>query len=116
MSRRPIKLNASQRRKKARVGELCELAFNRGITSHTLRPHMESPYLSKKRAQELSDAGMTAQLSYLLEALGERTLRKLLTETIGSELDGFVHGYSSDPAQVCEDVGRNNVNENGDVI
>jgi hypothetical protein len=113
-------LNKSQRLRRELVEELVQLALKRGITSHALRPQVMdiSTGLNTEtgRAEKISGAGMTAQMGFLLGCYGERHMRHLIGEVLGSELDGFVHGYSSDPFEVEADIGRENVNENGDVI
>ena len=113
---REVRLNKSQRRKLAKIDELVKISISRGITPEDLRPHVEKTCGSNRTfAEGVSDAGLSSQISFLLGARNENWLRKVLGST-GSVLDGFVQGYSSDPAEVKSRIGRDRIDENGDVL
>ena len=118
--------NARQRRRQALLDKLIELCRLQGINSHKLREavyysfldgiHTDDPLyqLRRKYADETSSAGVAAQLSHLLEAWGEKRLRAKL-KTIGGVLDAIVMATSSSPAELDADVGRDNINDDGDL-
>lgn len=118
---------AEVRRKDELIDELIEICLQRGITNHLLEkkvrdascrwykpgdPHLE---WMEARSAQISAAGVTAQLYYLLEAWGEKRLRKTLMKT-GGVLDALsYHTSSTPPAEREELLGRHNVDEDGDV-
>lgn len=67
-----------------------------------------------RRADKITAAGVTAQLSFLKEAWGSMRLKNFLERT-GGILDAIVRHTSSDPKSIAEDIGRDNVDANGDV-
>jgi hypothetical protein len=134
MPKRVRRLSASQQRRQDLVEELLQLTIERGVTSKDLRPLVESTcgqqiatgsensemwevirLHSLARADKISDAGRVAQLYHLYSVWGSYRLRKKLM-TLGSQLDGIVKAFSSDPAEVERDIGRENVNSDGDAL
>lgn len=120
------KLSLRQRAFKNELDELLELCRLRGIGTSQLRRHVHDTCTANvrfgavyahecARAAELTAAGVTAQLSFLREAWGAKKLRQLL-ETTGGILDAIVRHTSSDPEELKKDIGRDNVDANGDVI
>ncbi|NIP35979.1 MAG: hypothetical protein GWN39_13525 [Thermoplasmata archaeon] len=124
-------MSSTQKKNKKLVDELVQLTIELGITNETLRPHVVSAYRytmgsplgllgdvmmheAERKASEISSAGRTAQLHFLLGQWGPARLRKELHE-MGSFLDGFVHRMDSDPKQLRADIGEDNVTRNGDV-
>jgi hypothetical protein len=67
-----------------------------------------------KAADEISSAGVAAQLSFLLEAWGATKLNAFLQST-GGILDAIVRETSSSRRQLRKDIGRDNINSDGDV-
>lgn len=116
------------------VEELVRITIERGITSEDLREHVHEAYTgvwkrsglpwevldslledAAKQAEKISAAGRAAQLHALVDRLGSKGARALVM-SMGSMLDGFVRRYSSDPAEVEEDIGWDNINGNGGVL
>jgi hypothetical protein len=113
---RKVRLNKSQRRKLALIDELVKISIARGVTPVDLQPHVKKLCGSNKTfGENVSAAGLSSQVSFLLGARNEGWVRKVLANS-GSVLDGFVQGYSSDPAQVKSRIGRDKIDENGDVL
>ena len=135
------KMSKRQRALQNDLDELLELCRLRGIGSQQLRQSVHDTctrFLSETlglrlsdpagvcgpsavyehevlRAAELTAAGVTAQLSFLREAWGAKKLRSFL-ESTGGILDAIVRHTSSDPEALKKDIGRDNVDANGDVI
>lgn len=113
-------MNSDQRRKKTIVEELVDLAISRGVVPEDLAPHVMR--LGKivgvtgvEHAKQITAAGLTAQITFLSATIKESGTRKLINN-LGSVLDGFVMGYSSDPEDMRRMIGKDRVNGNGHII
>jgi hypothetical protein len=119
MTRRRRRSKAELRREQM-IEELVQITIARGITSEEMAPHVLACNVrligdaGPPRAEKINAAGRVAQLHCLEASWGVKKLRRELAK-MGSELDGFVQGFSSDPRDVERDIGRHNVNEYGDV-
>ena len=123
----PMAMTKRQIALQAELDDLLEICRLRGIGTHQLRGHVHfvctdginagSPVYEHEgaRADEVTAAGVTAQLSFLREVWGSTKLRRILKET-GGVLDAIVRHTSSDPDAIAKDIGRGNVDVNGDVI
>jgi hypothetical protein len=67
------------------------------------------------KADRISRAGLMAQLYYLQGIMGLKILTQWL-EDQGSQLDGFVKGFSTGLEAREADVGRDNVDLDGCVL
>lgn len=111
-------MNAMQRRRRAVVEKLVELALSRGIRSADLAPEvcrLLGDQKTSKFTDRINRAGMMAQIYYLLDIKGSILAEEWLLKR-GSELDGFVVGYSSSPEEREAEIGRNNVDWDGCVF
>jgi len=97
------------------IQELLEICRLRGITSSTLRPIIEASCVrvppehflydaELKRATEISDTGLRAQLTCLLVVCNEGLVRRHLMTT-GGVLDAIVRSTSFTPAELDDDTG-----------
>lgn len=121
------RLNAAQRRLRKQLDELTELCRLRGISSEALRQNVHDVFTrglhvddrryqhAWAQADETSAAGLTAQLSLLLEAYGERKLRGTLGK-LGGVLDAIVLATSHTPAELAADLGSDNITDDGDPV
>ena len=126
MSKRRAHMSKQQQALQTTIDDLLEVCRLRGISSQHLKQHIhdvctdgifpDSPAYRQEwtRADGVSAAGLTAQLSYLKQAWGDRKLRHVLEET-GGILDAIVRATSSDPEELAIDIGRDNIDANGDV-
>ena len=111
-------MNSKQKRLAAQVDEFIRMARKRGITPEDLGPHVKKlcdEAGAGYHADRVNSAGLAAQIHFLLGVKHAKGLRKILDDS-GSVLDGFVQGYSSDPKDVDVMIGRNNIDENGDIL
>jgi len=120
-------MNKRQKGLQTMIDDLLEICRLRGISSKHLATHVRTvctdgvyrsgPAFEQElaRAAKVSSAGLTAQLSYLREAWGDQKLGHVLKET-GGILDAIVRATSSDPEELAIDIGRDNIDANGDVI
>ena len=109
------------------VDELIEICRLRGVTPQHLRADVHcivafhlpvgSPLLrgAQERSDRISNAGLAAQLSFLLEAWGLRKLKQQLEDT-GGILDAIVRHVSSSALERDRDIGRDNIDGDGDVV
>ena len=122
------KMNAMQRRRRTLLEELIKICGDRGLGPRHFAPVIHDtcsfgeetrPRKVKERqasmASQISEAGLMAQLSYLLDVWAEKRLRAKLQE-MGGVLDAIVLQTSSSPDELEQDIGRDNVDVNGDVI
>lgn len=126
MERSPRR-SAHDQRRHVQLQAMIRICVERGITSQHLRQtvhdtatayiHVDDPiYIDRwEFADEVSSAGLAAQLSYLMEALGASRVEDKLMTT-GGILDAIVHHVSSSPEEVQADIGLQNIDEDGDVI
>lgn len=114
-------MNASQRRKKRLIDELLEHCNARGLGPGFFAPHVQKSASLAGRdrdlrlGHEVNSAGLTAQLNYLLEVWGHRRLKKLVMKS-GGVLDAIVRSTSHTGEQLEQQLGRDNVDENGDPL
>ena len=127
MSKRRAHMSKRQLGLKSTIDALLEICRLRGIGSQHLATHVksvctdgvyvDSPAYGQElsRAAKVTAAGLTAQLSFLRAAWGDRQIQHVLAET-GGILDAIVRATSSDPDELAIDIGRDNIDANGDVI
>jgi len=122
-------MNAAQRRRQALIEDLIRVCEERGLGPEHLAPLIYNTCIGKSRdlhvtpdpevktkmAEKVSAAGLAAQLNFLLDVLAERRLRAELMK-MGGVLDAIVRQTSSSRAELDDDIGRNNVDVNGDVV
>jgi hypothetical protein len=119
-------MNAYQSRKLAELKALLTVCNERGLAPEHLRRLLhetctvgmpvDSPLYEheRQRAEEISAAGLAAQLSYLRDALGIKRLTKKL-KNMGGVLDAIVRHTSATAEELKADVGMDNIDANGDV-
>jgi hypothetical protein len=125
-----VKPSKRQRALQAALDALLETCRLRGIGSQHLQQtihdacvwgvvyELSTPSLYKHdaaRAEKISNAGLAAQLSFLREVWGMKKLTSFLEQT-GGVLDAIVLHTSSNPEAIEEDIGRDNINADGDVV
>jgi hypothetical protein len=108
------------------IDELLEICKTRGIGTQHLRQavhevctgtvYKSSTSYPKEvaRAAKISAAGVTAQLGFLKQVWGLTKLTRVLNET-GGLLDAIVRATSPEE-EVEIDIGRDQIDANGDVI
>lgn len=108
------------------VEELLEICIQRGISRHHLSDEVHQTStrwfsdgdpikeLYAKNAAAITAAGVAAQIHYLLQAWGETRLRRKLNSA-GGVLDAIMKSTSSTSLEIEEELGRHNVDEDGDV-
>ena len=127
VSGRKAHMSKQQRALQITIDDLLEICRVRGIGTQHLRHLVHDActgtvYKSSTafrtevaRAAKISSAGVSAQLGYLRQVWGLTKLTRVLEET-GGLLDAIVRATSSDPKEVEIDIGRSNIDANGDVI
>ena len=120
-------MNKRQRQFNAAIDELVEICRLRGIGPQQLRIPLgdvctsgatdgsQFYFQELRRVEELTAAGLSAQLSFLLKALGITKLKKFLENT-GGILDAIVRHTSSSSQQLNEDTGRDKIDADGHVV
>jgi hypothetical protein len=115
-----------QRDRNAQLDALLEVCEQRGISSAHLGDAVRKSCVGSlpdglardqlaKHADKVNAAGLSAQLSYLLSAWRTKKLTAELNK-IGGVLDAIVRSTSSSREELMEDIGRDNINADGDVI
>ena len=120
-------MSKQQRALQSTIDDLLEICRARGIGTQHLRQAVHDActgtvYKSAEsyphevaRAAKITAAGVSAQLGYLKQVWGIRKLTRVLEET-GGPLDAIVRATSSDPDELVIDIGRDQIDANGDVI
>ena len=120
-------MSRSQQKFNDDIDGLLAICRLRGISSEHLRAPLHKVCINGidegtqfhdqelARIEDLTAAGLSAQLSFLLKARGIRDLKQFLERT-GGVLDAIVLHTSSSPKQLEEDIGRNNIDADGYVV
>lgn len=112
---------------KSTIEVLAKTCSERGINSETLRPEIFRALtrwykkgdpmiaLMEEHTDRLTNAGLAAQLGYLLEVWNEARVLKLVM-SLGGVLDGIVQSTSSSAEAIDDDIGLDRIDGDGDVI
>lgn len=118
-------MNKRQRELRALLHEVIETCRLRGIGRRELRQPVHDIFTRDmfeddpnyqhgwEQADEISSAGVAAQLSFLLEAWGEYRLRRELDKLGLGVLDAIVQVTSSTPEELEAEMGLENINDDG---
>lgn len=119
-------MRAHQRRLREFVEKMIDICRERGITSYDLRQpvhdsltygmHTDDPGYEDMwiLADEISRAGLAAQLAHLREAWGKSKTERHLMNT-GGVLDAIRVHVSSTEQELRDDIGLHNIDLDGDV-